>query len=90
MPDLSMGFDGKNFWLADEKESYKGDPIFYHNLMFYFYSMPFVLSDKGLRYYDTEDLIFEEKRTPVFELVLTMVWAFPQKMNIFCTTTRKL
>lgn len=50
--------------MADEKESYKGDPIFYHNLMFYFYSMPFVLADDGIMYSDTEDLEFEGKTYP--------------------------
>lgn len=63
-PELAMGFDGKDFWLADEKESYKGDPIFYHNLMFYFYSMPFVLADDGIEYSETEDLKFEGKSYP--------------------------
>lgn len=63
-PEITMGFDGKDFWLADEKESYKGDPIFYHNLMFYFYSMPFVLADDGIEYSETEDLEFEGKSYP--------------------------
>lgn len=58
-PEFSMGYDGKDFWLADEKEIYKGDPIFYHNLMFYFYAMPFVLSDDGINYGETENLEFE-------------------------------
>ncbi len=47
---MAMGFDGENFWLADPEKKYKGDPIFYHNLMFYFYAMPFVLSDDGIQY----------------------------------------
>jgi len=62
--EMAMGFDGKDFWLADEKDSYKGDPIFYHNLMFYFYSMPFVLADDGIEYSETEDLEFEGKSYP--------------------------
>lgn len=56
---FSMGYDGENFWLLDEKETYKGDPIFYHNLMFYFYAMPFVLSDNGIKYSETKNLEFE-------------------------------
>lgn len=63
-PEMAMGFDGKDFWLADEKESYKGDPIFYHNLMFYFYSMPFVLADDGIEFSETEDLEFDGKSYP--------------------------
>ncbi len=62
--EMAMGFDGKDFWLLDEKKSYKGDPIFYHNLMFYFYAMPFVLADKGIVYSETADLEFEGKKYP--------------------------
>jgi len=64
MPEVTMGYDGKEFWLADEKRSYKGDPIFYHNLMFYFYSMPFVLGDDGIKYDIAEELVFEGKSYP--------------------------
>jgi len=63
-PDFAMGYDGKDFWLADEKKAYKGDPIFYHNLMFYFYAMPFVLADDGINYGETEKLEFEGKAYP--------------------------
>ncbi|NNJ88084.1 MAG: hypothetical protein HKP53_01670, partial [Eudoraea sp.] len=37
-----MGYDGSDVWLLDPNENYNGDPVFYHNLMFYFYAMPFV------------------------------------------------
>lgn len=62
--EFAMGYDGMDFWLADEKGSYKGDPVFYHNLMFYFYAMPFVLADDGINYGETEDLMFEGKSYP--------------------------
>lgn len=64
MPELAMGFDGDVYWLEDEMNSYKGDPIFYHNLMFYFYAMPFVLADEGVNYGETEELEFEGKAYP--------------------------
>ncbi len=63
-PEFAMGFDGKDFWLVDENDNYKGDPIFYHNLMFYFYSMPFVLADNGIMYADAEPLEFEGTSYP--------------------------
>ncbi len=56
---FSMGFDGKEVWLLNPEEQYKGDAAFYHNLMFYFYAMPFVLADDGIMYSDTEALEFE-------------------------------
>ena len=63
-PDYSMGFDGKKVWLEDAKKLYEGDPVFYHNLMFYFYAMPFVLADDGIFYSDTQELSFEGKTYP--------------------------
>ncbi|MEJ1223373.1 hypothetical protein [Sediminicola sp. 1XM1-17] len=62
--DFSMGFDGKQVWLLDSDNTYKGDPVFYHNLMFYFYAMPFVLADDGIVYGDSKDVVFEGKTFP--------------------------
>ncbi|MEK6154915.1 DUF6503 family protein [Flavobacteriaceae bacterium 3-367] len=62
--NFSMGFDGEKVWLLDENDSYDGDPVFYHNLMFYFYAMPFILADKGIVYGETEDLVFQGKHYP--------------------------
>ncbi len=61
---FSTGFDGAKIWLLDEDGTYKGDAIFYHNLMFYFYAMPFVLGDDGISYEETPALAFEGKSYP--------------------------
>ncbi|MEZ4809136.1 MAG: DUF6503 family protein [Allomuricauda sp.] len=61
---FSMGFDGKQVWLWDPHENYQGDAGFYHNLMFYFYAMPFVLADDGIQYGDTDALMFDGKSYP--------------------------
>lgn len=53
-----VGFDGKP-WVKDMSGDYKGNPEFYHNLMFYFYAMPFVLADDGIIYSEAEDLVFD-------------------------------
>ncbi|MDC6352157.1 DUF6503 family protein [Zeaxanthinibacter sp. PT1] len=57
--DYSMGFDGEDVWLHDPMNKYEGDPVFYHNLMFYFYAMPFVLADDGIQYQNAEPLQFQ-------------------------------
>jgi len=44
-----MGYDGDDYWIEADT-SYKGNPVFYKNLMFYFYAMPFVLADEGIIY----------------------------------------
>ena len=59
-----MGFDGNDVWILDPLKVYKGDPIFYHNLMFYFYAMPFVLADDGIAFSDTHALSYEGKEYP--------------------------
>lgn len=48
--DWSIGYDGKGVWLLKHDLGYEGNPIFYHNLMFYFYAMPFVIADPGTNY----------------------------------------
>ncbi len=62
--NFSMGSDGAEIWLDDENGNYKGNAVFYHNLMFYFYAMPFVLADDGIIYSETEALEYEGKSYP--------------------------
>lgn len=63
-PSYSLGFDGQQVWLADTGKSFEGDAVFYHNLMFYFYAMPFVLADDGIVYGTIDDLVYEGKSYP--------------------------
>ena len=60
---FKTGYNGKEYWLEADT-SYKGNPKFYHNLMFYFYAMPFVLADDGIIYSDTDPLQFEGESYP--------------------------
>lgn len=58
----ALGFDGSNFWLDQEEDVYDPSRVkFYHNLMFYFYAMPFILGDDGITYTDVPALEFEGK-----------------------------
>ena len=61
--NFTTGYDGKEFWLEADT-SYKGNAVFYHNLMFYFYAMPFVLADDGIIYSEADTLFFNEKIYP--------------------------
>ena len=63
-PDYAMGYDGEDVWIRDPDGKYEGNPIFYHNLMFYFYAMPFVLSDDGIQYNEIEKLEYDGKEYP--------------------------
>ncbi|MUH35865.1 hypothetical protein D9O36_08440 [Zobellia amurskyensis] len=68
IPPISLGFDGSNVWLQNEQMAYRGNAALYHNLMFYFYAMPFVLADSGINYSETEDLVFEGKSYPGIQI----------------------
>ena len=54
---VEMGFDGQHHWVKADS-SFRGNPLFYHNLMFYFYAMPWVLADPGINYTAAEPLTF--------------------------------
>jgi len=60
MPNHTIGFNGEDLWLKNkDTATYKGNPKFYYNLMFYFYAMPFILADDGIIYEDVAPLVFE-------------------------------
>ncbi len=62
---FSIGFDGTDVWLIEkDTATYKGNPKFYYNLMFYFYAMPFIVGDDGINYGKTKALEFEGKQYP--------------------------
>jgi len=51
----TIGHDGTDVWLTkSEEDAYKGNARVYHNLMFYFYAMPFVVADDGITYTEVE------------------------------------
>lgn len=59
--DWSIGYDGKKVWLLRHDVGYEGDPVFYHNLMFYFYAMPFIIADPGTNYTALEPTALDGK-----------------------------
>ncbi|SDB46703.1 hypothetical protein SAMN03097699_1521 [Flavobacteriaceae bacterium MAR_2010_188] len=61
---FTIGFDGNEAWIDQDSTYFKNDPNFYHNLMFYFYAMPFVLADEGIEYSEADSLKFEGKSYP--------------------------
>lgn len=67
-PSFSLGYSGNEVWLLDSINSYEGNPVFYHNLMFYFYAMPFVLADEGINYEETTPLEVDGVAYPGFKI----------------------
>ena len=65
MPKHTIGYDGNQVWMTNkDTTSYKGNPKFYYNLMFYFYAMPFILADDGITYEKSAPLVFEGTTYP--------------------------
>lgn len=65
MPDHTIGFDGGSVWMKSKQgKVYDGSPEHYYNLMFYFFTMPFVLTDNGTNYSDVQALTIEGKTYP--------------------------
>jgi hypothetical protein len=60
---FTTGYDGEKVWLKADT-SYQGNAVFYHNLMFYFIAMPYVLADDGIVYGDVAPLEFDGQSYP--------------------------
>ncbi|RKR07098.1 hypothetical protein CLV91_3083 [Maribacter vaceletii] len=82
-PDYSLGFDGENIWMLNEKNLFKGDPVFFHNLYFYFFAMPFVIADKGIVYSETENLDFNGVSYPGIKISFNTGVGTSSKDNYF-------
>jgi hypothetical protein len=54
-PKFSMGNDDGTVWIKQDKQNFEGSPTFYHSLMFYFHTMPFVFADDGINYREMPD-----------------------------------
>lgn len=52
-----LGFDGDKVWLQQDSIYFNPERArFSHNLMFYFYAMPFVLGDDGITYTEVDPI----------------------------------
>lgn len=66
--NFTIGFDGKNVWKVDPENTFKGNARFYHNLMFYFYAMPFIISDPGAFYTERKETVLQRKTYGVIHI----------------------
>ena len=56
---FTLGFDGEKVWLDQDSTYFAPQKArFYHNLMFYFYAMPYVLGDEGINYEPAKSIEF--------------------------------
>lgn len=66
-PNFTMGYNGKDYWI-DADTSVKMNPVFYKNLIFYFYAMPFVLADEGIHYEAADTLNYDGVSYPGYRI----------------------
>ena len=51
-----IGYDGKKIWISPSVEAFQGNSVrFYHNLYFYFFSIPYIFTDPGVTVRKTEN-----------------------------------
>ena len=65
--DYQLGYDGVTYWTTADT-SVKVNPVFYKNLIFYFYAMPFVAADDGIVYEEVAPLEFDGVSYPGFKI----------------------
>lgn len=59
---FNIGMNGEHVWITPEKAAFGTmSPRFYHNLFFYFFSLPFVLADDGAIYEDLGEQTIDDK-----------------------------
>jgi len=63
--DHMLGYDGENVWVKDlGTEEFKSNPRFLYNLMYYFYCMPFIIADDGIKYAEGPPLKYGDVEYP--------------------------
>lgn len=51
-----IGNDGEKVWISPNRQAFQGKSVrFYHNLYFYFYSIPYIFTDPGITVEKTEN-----------------------------------
>lgn len=47
-PAYTLGFDGDEVWVTPDSAAFSGNARFYHNLLFYFFALPYLAADPGV------------------------------------------
>ncbi len=68
-PGYMMGYDGKAVWVSTDT-TFDGNPAIYHNLYSFFFSMPFLLADKGLQFSDADPISFGGLEYPGIKVIM--------------------
>lgn len=86
---FTIGFNGAEVWMNKDGEFPIERARFYHNLYFYFYAMPFVLGDPGIKYSKAKDLQFDGKKYSGYKISYKANIGDSPDDNYFIYTNKK-
>jgi hypothetical protein len=65
--NFQIGFDGDSVWISPNREAFDGNSVrFYHNLYFYFLTIPYIFTDPGVIVEKVNDRILNRKTYKTF------------------------
>lgn len=64
-----IGNDGEKVWISPNRQAFQGNSVrFYHNLYFYFFSIPYIFTDPGVNVKKTENKLVNGISYEAFEV----------------------
>lgn len=64
-----IGNDGEKVWISPNRQAFQGNSVrFYHNLYFYFFSIPYIFTDPGVNVKKTENKLVNGQSYEAFEV----------------------
>jgi len=64
-----IGNDGEKVWISPNRQAFQGQSVrFYHNLYFYFYSIPYIFTDPGVNVQKTDPKMLNGISYEAFEV----------------------
>jgi hypothetical protein len=64
-----MGNDGEKVWISPNRQAFRGNSVrFYHNLYFYFFSIPYIFTDPGVTVKKTENKLVDGQSYEAFQV----------------------
>jgi hypothetical protein len=64
-----MGNDGEKVWISPNRQAFQGKSVrFYHNLYFYFFSIPYIFTDPGVKVQKAENKLVNGQSYEAFEV----------------------
>jgi hypothetical protein len=64
-----IGNDGEKVWISPNRQAFQGNSVrFYHNLYFYFYSIPYIFTDPGVTVKKIDNKLLNGESYEAFEV----------------------